>query len=183
MVSPGIRLVEPRGDVLNDNRRTTYRSAAMRLAYLSQEHPELVYAAIEVARSMQTPDEALWMTLKHAPRVVGKFEKQAPLSFLDEWTDRNHAGCTKTRRSTSAAAFVAGHLPLSWVEGVEQNRPACPPLAKHLKPHNQKSGDLANYPNFQICGKCIRQNLKKFETFGRLLTCCGHLVNKNGKCF
>ena len=43
------------------------------------------------------------------PRVVWRSEKQAPLSYLDVWTDSDHAGCTKSRRSTSAAVLMAGH--------------------------------------------------------------------------
>ena len=43
------------------------------------------------------------------PRVVWRFETQVPVSYLDVWTDSDHAGCTKMRRSTSAAAVMAGH--------------------------------------------------------------------------
>ena len=44
-------------------------------------------------------------------QCVWKFEKQSLVSFREVRTDCDLAGCTKTRRSTSAVAIVAGiHL-------------------------------------------------------------------------
>ena len=77
-------------DELDENRRATDKSAVMRLANLSHDRPELAFATKEIARSMQTPDEASWMAWKRTdrfcmgtPRVVWRSEKQAPLSYLD----------------------------------------------------------------------------------------------------
>ena len=116
-VSSGIRAVEPRNDELDEIRRPTYRSAAMSRADRSQDRPESACGTKEIARSMQTPGEASWMaSVKRTvrccmgtPRVVWRFEKQALWSYLDVRTDRDHAGCTKARRSTSAAALMPGH--------------------------------------------------------------------------
>ena len=113
-----MRHPEARGDELDEERRRIYRSAAMRLAYLGQDRPEIAYAAKEIARSMQTPDEAAWTALKRAvrfcmgfQRIVWHFVKQPPISFVDVWSDSDHAGCLRTRRSTSCAALMAGgHL-------------------------------------------------------------------------
>ena len=56
--------MEPRCDELDENRRATDKSAVMRLANLSHDRPELAFATKEIARSMQTPDEASWMAWK-----------------------------------------------------------------------------------------------------------------------
>ena len=53
------------------------------------------------------------------PRVVWRFEKQSPVNSVDVWTDNDHAGCTRTRRSTSAAALMAGHV-LLWFSSPTQ---------------------------------------------------------------
>ena len=101
--SPGIRLVEPCG-ALDENRRTTYRSAAIRLASLSHDRPQWDFATKQIVRSMQTPDEASWMACE--PRRVVRRCKKAPLSYLDVWTDSDQAGCTKARRSTTQTVVV-----------------------------------------------------------------------------
>ena len=118
MATPGVKHVEDRGAELDEARRRTYRSATMRLAYLGQDRPEIAFAVKELARNMQSPDEAAWTALKRAvrfcvgnPRVVWQFIKQPPVSFIDVWSDSDHAGCTRTRRSTSTAALMLGmHL-------------------------------------------------------------------------
>ena len=116
--TPGVRQSGPRGDELDAERRQVFRSATMRLAYLSQDRPEIAYASKETARCMSCPDEAAWIALKRAarfcmgrPRVIWKFEKQGPVTVLDVWSDSDHAGCTRTRRSTSCSALMVGrHL-------------------------------------------------------------------------
>ena len=118
MVTPGTKDSGDRGKELNAERRQTYRSAAMRLAYLAHDRPELAYAAKEIARDMSAPDEAAWAALKRAvrfclgaPRVVWQYVCQPPLNHLDLWSDSDHAGCVRTRRSTSCSALMAGrHL-------------------------------------------------------------------------
>ena len=64
---------------------------------------------------MQAPDEAAWLALKRAvrfclgtPRVVWKFGRQNPVSFIDVWSDSGHAGCRRTRRSTSCSVLMHG---------------------------------------------------------------------------
>jgi len=67
---------------------------------------------------MQAPDEAAWLALKRAvryclgtPRIVWKFDRQNPVSFIDVWSDSDHAGCRRTRRSTSCSVLMhGGHL-------------------------------------------------------------------------
>ena len=73
---------------MDENRRATYRSTARRLAYLTQDIPELAYASAEKAPSMQTTHEADMTALKCAvricmgtSRVSGSFGKQTPIEF------------------------------------------------------------------------------------------------------
>ena len=119
VVTPGVRDSGARGEELDAERRQTYRSAAMRLAYLAQDRPEIAFAAKEIARCMSVPDEAAWSALKRAVRfftgtprrVVWQFVRQPPISYLDVWSDSDHAGCVRTRKSTSCSALMAGrHL-------------------------------------------------------------------------
>ena len=88
-----------RAEEVDEERKAIYRSAAMRLAYLAQDRPELCFASREVARCMQAPDEAAWLALKRAaryclgtPRIVWKFDRHNPVSFIDVWSDSDHAG-------------------------------------------------------------------------------------------
>ena len=119
VASPGVK--DPtglRGEELDAERHAIFRSAAMRLAYLAQDRPELAFAAKEVARCMSGPDEAAWQALKRAvrfcmghPRVIWEFVRQAPVQFLDVWSDSDFAGCLRTRRSTSCSMLMVGcHL-------------------------------------------------------------------------
>ncbi len=64
---------------------------------------------------MSAPDETAWIALKRvvrfclgAPRIVWQLERQPPNKFLDAWSDSDHAGCLRTRWSTSCTALMAG---------------------------------------------------------------------------
>ena len=117
-VTPGIKDDGAYGEELDEARRAIFRSAAMRLAYLAQDRPEICFASKEIARCMQAPDEAAWTALKRAvrfclgaPRIVWKFARQPPVSYVDVWSDSDHAGCRRTRRSTSCSVLMHGkHL-------------------------------------------------------------------------
>ena len=118
VVTPGVKHTGDRGDELDEDRRQTYRSAAMRLSYLAQDRPDVCFATKEIARDMAAPDEAAWTALKRIVRfllghrrLVWTFARQGPVSFLDLWSDADHAGCVRTRRSTSCSGLMmGGHL-------------------------------------------------------------------------
>ena len=120
VATPGVKhkADDPDGDELVGERRATFRSATMRLAYLAQDRPELQFAAKEVARRMQAPTESAWQALKRAarfvagaPRLVVRYERQPPVTYVDVSSDSDHAGCTRMRRSTSATVLMVGkHL-------------------------------------------------------------------------
>ena len=93
---------------LTEKERYEYRSATMRLAYLAHDRPDLQFASKELARAMQTPTEWDQSQLKRvvrylagAPRLVQRFESQSAPSHVTVFSDSDHAGCMKTRKSTS----------------------------------------------------------------------------------
>lgn len=93
---------------LSPNDASKYRSVSMRLAYLSQDRPDLQVLAKELAKGLKNPTTAHWKMLKRGarylqnrPRLVHLFPSQQAIARLDVWTDADHAGCLRTRKSTS----------------------------------------------------------------------------------
>ena len=90
----------------------------MRLAYLAQDRPDLQYPAKELARSMQEPTAWDKEQLKRAcryllnsGRIVQRFVWQELPSEVLIYSDSDHAGCLRTRKSTSCTmAFFGKHL-------------------------------------------------------------------------
>ena len=93
-----------------------YRSVVMRAAYLSQDRPDLSYSTKELARDMQKPTEQsmtnlkrLGRYLKKRPRLVQLFVEQTSTTNvvrLDVYGDSDHAGCLKTRKSTTGMVLM-----------------------------------------------------------------------------
>jgi len=101
--------------LLTPARHSTYRSACMRLAYLAMDRAELQFPSKELARRMSAPTEEDWQGLKRAvrfligaPRTVCRFERQGPVKEVHTYSDSDHAGCTRTRRSTSSTVVLLG---------------------------------------------------------------------------
>ena len=134
--SPGLKVVitEESEKPLDDERRTTFRSACMRLSYAAIDRPELQYCAKEASRGMASPLERHWTILKRAVRFCIAAERcgwtmsrQRRQKFLEGYTDTDWAGCPTTRRSTTGMAFMAGshllltasstHVPISMSSG------------------------------------------------------------------
>ena len=93
-----------------------YRSVVMRAAYLSQDRPDLSYSTKELERDMQKPTEQpktnlkrLGRYLKKRPRLVQLFIEQTSTTNvvrLDVYGDSDHAGCLKTRKSTTGMVLM-----------------------------------------------------------------------------
>ena len=98
------------------------RSVVMRAAYLS-DRPDLSYSTKELARDMQKPTEQsmtnlsrLGRYLKRRPRLVQLFVEQtstANVVRLDVYGDSDHAGCLKTRKSTTGMVLMRNAHTLS----------------------------------------------------------------------
>ena len=92
-----------------------YRSVAMRASYLSQDRPDLQFACRELAKGMSKPTERHWMArkrlaryLRAKPRLVQLFPLQDGCAEMVCWTDRDHAGCVRTRKSVSGGVVMFG---------------------------------------------------------------------------
>ena len=102
-------------DPLSSDDASKYRSVSMRLAYLSQDRPDLQVLAKELAKGLKSPTTAHMQMLKRGarylqnrPRMIHLFPHQRSISRLDIWTDSDHAGCLRTRKSTSGYCVRLG---------------------------------------------------------------------------
>jgi len=116
--TPGEKM-KPGSDIegkLTAEERTAYRSNVMRLCYLATDRPDLQHAAKELARRMQDPSPADVEQMKRAarfllkhPRLVQDFPRQLESpQCITCYSDSDHAGCLRTRRSSSSAKIFFG---------------------------------------------------------------------------
>ena len=92
-----------------------YQSLAARLNYYALDRFDLLYPVKELMRVLSKPSEADMCRLKRAarylisqPRMVIEYP-WAPLSnLLTVYTDADHAGCLRTRKSTSGGVILWG---------------------------------------------------------------------------
>ena len=102
-------------EFLNDEEVTQYRSVAMHAAYLAQDRPDLQVATRSLAQGLQKPTTSHMLMLKrvarylrYRPRMAQFFPHQSKLSPFVMWSDADHAGCVKTRKSVSGVVLMAG---------------------------------------------------------------------------
>ena len=108
--------------MLDDQRALRYRSCVARVNYLAQDRSDIQYAAKELCRFMSAPTELDWQRLirmgrylKGHPEVINMFKYQRTISDVQVWTDSDHAGCHRTRKSTSGGVIMLGqHMIKSW---------------------------------------------------------------------
>ena len=100
---------------LDGDWKSAYQSYTMRLGYLSHDRTDLQRVVRELAKGMAEPTERHWEMLMraarylvHAPRVVQRFRYQASFERLDVHTDTDHAGCIRTRKSTTGVVALLG---------------------------------------------------------------------------
>lgn len=100
---------------LADDQVKVYQSLTMRLGYLSQDRPDLQRAVRELAKGMCKPMERHWQQLKRvgryllsAPRVVQLIPWQKTISNFVVYCDTDHAGCIRTRKSTTGVVLMLG---------------------------------------------------------------------------
>ena len=68
-----------------------------------------------VAKGMSQPQSHHWTALKrlaryleYKPRLVQEFKNQDKILELSAWCDAGHAGCLRTRKSTSGGVLMLG---------------------------------------------------------------------------
>ena len=107
--------VDVKDKMLSEQEATLYRSCTMRIGYISQDRTDLQRVTRELAKGMSAPTERHMELLKrcsryllHSPRVIQMFRRQRILTRLDVYSDSDHAGCIRTRKSTSGCVIMAG---------------------------------------------------------------------------
>ena len=119
VVTPGVKASSPElGENLVGEDATSFRSLTMRSSYLAEDRPEMRFAVREIARLMSSPCETGMCWLKRLgrflidqPRTVQSFPMQQPVPHFTAFHDSDHAGCVRTRNSTTCVALCHGsHL-------------------------------------------------------------------------
>jgi len=94
---------------------TSYRSNTMRGGYLAQDRPDICIAVRYLAKGMKDVTERHIQALKrfsrflrYRPRLVQVFAPQEMIETVDAWTDSDHAGCIRTRKSTTGVVCMVG---------------------------------------------------------------------------
>ena len=112
-------LVKSKGDEeevpLTDQEAGYYRSVAMRIGYLSMDRPDMLRTVRELAKGLKAPTSFHWSLLKRAarylkgvPRLVQLIPNQDSFSIIQCWSDTDHAGCVRTRKSTTGSVIQLG---------------------------------------------------------------------------
>ena len=124
MSTPGVKeeAADEDAQALQGDEATLFRAVAARSKYLSQDRPELLYAAKEACRSMASPTLGAMKKAKRIggylagrPRSVQVFEHQELPHKLRVYCDSDWAACRTTRRSTSGGCVQLGaHVLRSW---------------------------------------------------------------------
>ena len=107
---------EGEAETLDAENTTLYRACAARANYLSQDRPDIAFAAKECCRRMSAPTvmdmKALRRIAAHLigrPRLVYSYEWQrSEDAKLCIYADTDFAGCLATRRSTTSGCAMVG---------------------------------------------------------------------------
>ncbi|CAJ1373293.1 unnamed protein product [Effrenium voratum] len=110
-------IVEERSETLDEAQTGEFRSMTMRLAYLSQDRPDVIHASRTLASAMKSPKMGDWLRLKKVVRYLLKYPYMKR-TFLEQrpeevdvlaWSDSDWAGDLRTRRSTTGSVVKIGH--------------------------------------------------------------------------
>ena len=101
---------------------TVYRALVARANYLAQDRADIGFSVKELCRHMSQPRQCDWAQMKRLgrylvdkTRVIVNFAYQTKPEHLSVWTDTDHAGCLKTRKSTNGGiAMWGGHAIKTW---------------------------------------------------------------------
>ena len=103
------------GEPLPPELHRAFRSSTMRGSYLAEDRPEIKFCSEEAARFMANPTTVGHEMVKRyarfllgPPILVQRMERQDFCEVADGYSDSDHAGCKRTRRSTSCAILMHG---------------------------------------------------------------------------
>jgi len=106
---------------LDEDKHTLFRGVSARCNYVSNDRPDVNFAAKEVCRAMASPTTLSLGALKRLGRYFNDRRRLVyayPFQRADGiqvYTDTDWAGCPKTRRSTSGGAVMLGsHCLKTW---------------------------------------------------------------------
>lgn len=87
----------------------------MRLGYLSLDRPDLLRCVRELAKGLKEPTLHHWSLLKRAARylrgsgrLVQLIPHQESFTTVLGWSDSDHAGCIRSRKSTTGTVIQLG---------------------------------------------------------------------------
>ena len=119
----GIKYEELEDDEpLNPQERTCYRQIVARGNYISQDRCDIQYAVKELSRGMSSPKASDMRALKSfgrylvgRTRYVIRYNRQRRVQGISTQVDTDHAGCLRTRKSTSVGVLKLGnHVIKTW---------------------------------------------------------------------
>ena len=117
VTTPLVKVKEEERDntVLGAEEAATYRSIAMRIGYLSMDRPDMLRTVREMAKGLKEPQQYHWGLLKRAarylrgtPRLVQLVPYQDQFTCINAWSDSDHAGCIRSRKSTTGTVVQLG---------------------------------------------------------------------------
>ena len=120
------QMLETRSPLLPKDVASSFRSAVMRAAYLSQDRPDIGHAVKNLARRLVQPTEASLTDLKRLIRYLIKYpnfaqvfkEQRMPEKLVIQ-VDSDHAGDAITRKSTTGMIAYFGQHVLKHASNVQ----------------------------------------------------------------
>ena len=104
-----------------DGDNKLYRAIATWAIYLGQDRMDIQFAAKAISRFTRAPEKVDWARAKRLARYLVrqkrlitdyKFQKMPTEVVI--WSDSDHAGCWRTRKSTSGGVMFGGHCVKSY---------------------------------------------------------------------
>merc|ERR1711994_463575 len=112
---------EDEGEILEGARLKNYQKQAARANYLCLDRPDIGFATKESMRRLSAPTEKYEVALKKIgryllgnPRLINIFKYGESVATLTVEGDSDHAGCIRTRKSTSGGLIRWGSSVLKW---------------------------------------------------------------------
>eukprot|EP00971_Amphidinium_carterae_P227112 4504971-Amphidinium_carterae.1 len=124
VVTPGVSDKDADlGRMLEAGDITMFRSMCMRANYLATDRPELGYVTKEIARHMSSPCQKAQDQIKQVCRYlhgVPRLVQRMPPAAMEGYSDANHAGCLRTRQSTSCSVIMHGQHMIKYSSTTQQ---------------------------------------------------------------
>ncbi len=95
--------------------QSAHRSVCMRINNLAMDRPGILFGSREMASWMSRPSTVAWEMAKRCrryllgnPRLVQRLTRQSWVDKIAVRVDSDHAGCLRTRRSTTGLVALHG---------------------------------------------------------------------------